>query len=330
MEHFRIKIKPFNLPEMISVYYRIGEEVHFAQGVDALKSIPMADIFWVDLMDVERTEELQIEQHFGVEIINNKESLEIEHSARFIEYKDHLVTRTEFISRKEQEFYHSTVSFTILKNTLITNRNYPYKSFQETERKVMSGNGIRQSADVFLSIMDHRIANDADIVEELTKDISAMSEEVITGYRSRKNMILKINRLREHLMLLMQNGIDKKLMISYLKKTSYYNQRFDYEVDISIKDLESVIDYIRFNIDRLDYLDRTLNNLITFDQNNSIKLFTIVSLFFMPPMLIASIYGMNFKFMPELGHEMGYFFALALMLLSVLFTAVYFKRKKWL
>ena len=115
-----------------------------------------------------------------------------------------------------------------------------------------------------------------------------------------------------------------------LKKTSYLNQKTEHELDISVKDLESVIDFIRFNFDRMDYIDSTLNNLITYEQNNSIKLFTIVSLFFMPPMLIASIYGMNFNFMPELTWHYGYPSAIILMLLTVIITAIYFKRKKWL
>jgi len=183
---------------------------------------------------------------------------------------------------------------------------------------------------VFLNIIDLRIANDADIVEDITKEITDLSTAIMTDYRSRKNLILRVNNMREDLMMLMQNCIDKKLMISLVRKTSYFDQRFDFEIDISVKDLESVIDYIRFNMDRIDYIDRTLNNLLTYDQNSSIKLFTIISLFFMPPMLIASIYGMNFHFMPELEFKSGYYYSLIMMLVSVIITAVYFKRRKWL
>ncbi|MFM9945477.1 MAG: CorA family divalent cation transporter, partial [Bacteroidia bacterium] len=151
-----------------------------------------------------------------------------------------------------------------------------------------------------------------------------------TEKHTNKLLILKLNALRENLMMMMQNCIDKKLLISIVKKSTYINDKIDHELDISVKDLESVTDYIRFNFDRLDYIDSTLNNLITYEQNNSIKLFTIVSLFFMPPMLIASIYGMNFKFIPELKWDYGYPFAIVLMLLTVIITSIYFKRKRWL
>jgi magnesium transporter len=167
-------------------------------------------------------------------------------------------------------------------------------------------------------------------VEDVTHEITELSKALLNEKFNKKPLILKLNTLRETMMLLMQNCIDKKLLISNIKKTPYLSRRIELELEISVKDLESVIDFIRFNFDRLDYLDSTLNHLITYEQNNSIKLFTIVSLFFMPPMLIASIYGMNFEFMPELPWKFGYPFALLLMLLTVIATAIYFKRKRWL
>jgi magnesium transporter len=315
---------------MISIFYKVNGRVEMTGELHALNTINKKDIIWVDMMECGPEIESLVEDHFGVEIVNNDEALEIEHSARFIEFSDHLVTRTEFVSRRDQVFYHSTVSFTICKHLLISSRSYDYRSFKETAKKVLSGNTVDTNADVFLSIIDLRIANDADIVEDFTREITDLSAAIITEYKTRKNLILKVNTIRENLMMLMQNCIDKKLMISLVRKTSYFDQRFDFEIDISVKDLESVIDYIRFNMDRIDYIDRTLNNLITYDQNSSIKLFTIISLFFMPPMLIASIYGMNFHFMPELDWKSGYYYSLILMLVSVIITAIYFKRKRWL
>lgn len=315
---------------MISIFHKVNGRIEMTNDLDLLKSLSKKDIIWVDLMECNTEIENLIEEHFEVEIINNEEALEIEHSSRFIEFSDHLVTRTAFVSRKELKFYHSTVSFTISKKILITSRSYDYRSFKETSKKMLSGNTIETNADVFLSIIDLRIANDADIVEDITKEITELSTAIMTDYRSRKNLIIRVNSTREDLMMLMQNCIDKKLMISLVRKTSYFDKRFDFEIDISVKDLESVIDYIRFNMDRIDYIDRTLNNLLTYDQNSSIKLFTIISLFFMPPMLIASIYGMNFHFMPELEFKSGYYYSLVMMLVSVIITAVYFKRRKWL
>lgn len=295
-----------------------------------LPSLKRENIIWIDLLGWDEDDEKLIEKHFGLEIMNTKESVEIEQSSRYIEYEDHIVSHSYFITQQDNLLVPKIVSFTVEKNLIITNRDYDFRSFKETSKKVLSANQKISSSDVFLNIIDLRIANHADLIENLTIEISALSKVIITGKQTSKPLILKLNALRENFMLMMQNCIDIKLLISVIKKTSYLNQKTEHELDISVKDLESVIDFIRFNFDRMDYIDSTLNNLITYEQNNSIKLFTIVSLFFMPPMLIASIYGMNFKFMPELTWHYGYPLAIILMLLTVIFTAIYFKRKKWL
>lgn len=315
---------------MISIYHKVNDHFEMVNDVSLLSSLKRENIIWVDLLGWDEEDEKIIEKHFGLEIMNTKESVEIEQSSRYVEYEDHIVSHSNFITRQGLSLVPKIVSFTVEKNLLITNRDYDFRSFIETSKRVLSANQKFNSSDVFLSIIDLRIANDADLVEDLTKSISELSKAIVTDKHTSKLLILKLNALRENLMLMMQNCIDKKLLISVIKKSSYVNQKAEYELDISVKDLESVIDYIRFNFDRLDYIDSTLNHLITYEQNNSIKLFTIVSLFFMPPMLIASIYGMNFHIIPELKWEFGYPFSLVLMLLTVIFTFIYFKRKKWL
>ena len=315
---------------MISIYHKVNDHVEMTNDEDLLPLLKRENIIWIDLLGWDEDDEKLIEKHFGLEIMNTKESLEIEQSSRYVEYEDHIVSHSYFITQQDNLLVPKIVSFTVEKNLIITNRDYDFRSFKETSKKVLSANQKISSSDVFLNIIDLRIANHADLIENLTIEISALSKVIITGKQTSKPLILKLNALRENFMLMMQNCIDIKLLISVIKKTSYLNQKTEHELDISVKDLESVIDFIRFNFDRMDYIDSTLNNLITYEQNNSIKLFTIVSLFFMPPMLIASVYGMNFKFMPELTWHYGYPLAIILMLLTVIFTAIYFKRKKWL
>jgi magnesium transporter len=97
-----------------------------------------------------------------------------------------------------------------------------------------------------------------------------------------------------------------------------------------VKDVGSLINHTDFSFERLEYLQNTFMGLINIEQNKIIKIFTVASVVFMPPTLIASIYGMNFKFMPELGMQYGYAFSLALMLMSSSLTLIIFKKKKWL
>jgi magnesium transporter len=99
---------------------------------------------------------------------------------------------------------------------------------------------------------------------------------------------------------------------------------------IVIKDINSLLQHTQFSFERLEYLQNTFLGLVNIEQNQVIKIFTVVTVIFMPPTLIASIYGMNFQHMPELAWRAGYPFALALMVLSSLAFLWYFKRKKWL
>lgn len=97
-----------------------------------------------------------------------------------------------------------------------------------------------------------------------------------------------------------------------------------------LKDIGSLINHADFSFERLEFLQDTFMGLINIEQNKIIKMFTILSVIFMPPTLIASVYGMNFGRMPELEWEFGYPFSIGLMVVSVVMTLVFFKRKKWL
>ena len=97
-----------------------------------------------------------------------------------------------------------------------------------------------------------------------------------------------------------------------------------------IKDINSQFEYTKFGFDRLDYLQDTFLGLVNIEQNKIIKIFTVVNVIFLPPTLVASMYGMNFKYMPELDWTFGYPFSIALMLVFTGIVLLIFRLKKWL
>ena len=97
-----------------------------------------------------------------------------------------------------------------------------------------------------------------------------------------------------------------------------------------IKDVNSLMDHTSFSFDRLDFLQDTFLGLINIEQNKIIKIFTVASVVFLPPTLIASVYGMNFDLLPELHWKYGYVFAIVMMVFSSLITLWIFRRKGWL
>jgi magnesium transporter len=105
----------------------------------------------------------------------------------------------------------------------------------------------------------------------------------------------------------------------------------DYEtMRIMLKDVGSLLDHTSFNFERLEFLQNTFLGLVNMEQNRIIKIFTIVTVIFMPPTLIASMYGMNFKFMPEIEKVWGYPYAILVMILSSVITLWFFRYKKWI
>jgi len=96
------------------------------------------------------------------------------------------------------------------------------------------------------------------------------------------------------------------------------------------RDIRSLSDHDGFLSQKINFLlDATLG-MISIEQNGIIKIFSVAAVVFLPPTLVASIYGMNFEFMPELQWPYGYPFALGLMVVSMLLPYLYFKRRGWL
>jgi magnesium transporter len=131
-------------------------------------------------------------------------------------------------------------------------------------------------------------------------------------------------------MMLRENIIDKQRMISALMRSSTFPEEYMGVLRLMIKDISSLLEHNKFAFERLEYLQDTFLGLINIEQNRIIKIFTVATVAFMPPTLIASIYGMNFKSMPELQWELGYAVAIVLMILSSFGTLIYFRKKRWL
>jgi len=118
--------------------------------------------------------------------------------------------------------------------------------------------------------------------------------------------------------------------VSSLIRIPEFNKIESERLKIILKDIASLLQHSQFSSERLEYLQNTFLGLVNIEQNQVIKIFTVVTVVFMPPTLIASIYGMNFSVMPELTWMVGYPFAIALMIISSMLFLWYFKRKKWL
>lgn len=286
-------------------------------------------VIWVDLLDPTEKEKKQVEEMFNVELFTQEESEEIETSSKYMESPNEIGINLNFIIATDGNYDFEPVSFIIKNKLLITQHEIKIKAFDDVFKKIRSAK-VQDGDDIFLLIIDTRIDYDADLIENVTEKISVISKDIHKDRELEKEILLKITSLQETTIVIRENIIEKQRLLSALLKSKNFPLE-DYEtMRIMIKDVGSLLDHTSFNFERLEFLQNTFLGLVDMEQNRIIKIFTIVTVIFMPPTLIASMYGMNFKFMPEIGKTWGYPFAIFLMIASSVVTLWFFRHKKWI
>lgn len=307
------------------LFYRKDGAIKVSRSLEFLKKTPTDQFLWIDLNDVDEEIEEQLEDFLKIYIQEEEEMIEIETSSRYMETRDTLVVNANFLMSSYEK---SPVSFILKNNILISVRSDELSSFTETVKKVFANpENYPTGYHVFVTLMETRIEFDADMIEEITGEITLLSNSIQNADES---ALIEIKNLQERTMMFRENAIDKQRAVSNMLRSNLVPDDLHAKLTILIKDINSLLEHIRFSFDRLDYLQDTFLGLVNIEQNKIIKIFTIVSVIFMPPTLIASIYGMNFDFMPELNWKYGYLFSLLLMVASSFAILIFFKRKKYL
>ncbi len=325
---------------MIRMFIKVDSEIRSVQITDLSfsvdeylkqQNVEFNSILWIDLL-YPSTEEINwVSKNFHVEFPTRQKTEEIEISSRYWEDEESITINTYFLIKDKETAYNETVTFIVKKHLLITSRYKELRTFNEFIKKLKTN--PKQYEDglyILAGIFEIRIDSDADTLEYLAKELTKLSRLVLTGIDITEHVIESISAYEDLNMTIRENLIDKQRILSSLLKSYKIPKNLREEFRIMIKDVNSLIDYTTFNFERLDYLQNTFLGLLNIEQNKVIKIFTVMSVIFLPPTLIASIYGMNFQNMPELSWEYGYPFAILMMILSAVVPLLIFKKKGWL
>ncbi len=311
----------------IKLFYHKDGVIRVSRSLDFLKSTPIQNFLWIDLIDVDEEIENELEDFLKIYIQEEEEMIEIEMSSRYIETNDTLVVNSNFLL---SNFESDPVSFILKNNILVTVHSQELISFHETIKKISANpKSYTSGVDVLVALFETRVEFDADMIEDMTQKITQLSNS-ISLQEADEELLSEIKNLQEKTMMLRENIIDKQRTVSSMIRSEFIPPDHQPKLNMIIKDINSLIEHVKFSFDRLDYLQDTFLGYVNVEQNKIIKIFTIVSVVFMPPTLIASIYGMNFRYMPELDKKWGYPFSIIIMALSAVFILLFFKRKKWL
>lgn len=316
---------------MLRVYYKRQNRV---QKVKVLSELEHLDnLIWIDLQNPTAEEIADVEANFEFKFQSRQQQLEIESSSRYFETDDEIIANANFLQfdSSHEHFISHAVSFILQDDVIFTYREADLASFADCVKKIKaSGKNFHTGKQILATILETGIDNDADLLENLARQVGVLSRGLSFDRNPDEDLILQINQLQELTMSLRQNVIDKQRVVSAILKSREFEGEEYERLRIVIKDINSLIDHTNFNFERLEYLQNTFLGLINIEQNKTIKIFTVASVIFMPPTLIASIYGMNYKLKPFANWEYGFEFAVALMVLSSAGTLLFFKRKDWL
>lgn len=304
---------------------------HKHPALHELEGLP--NLIWLDLQSPSQEEKEFVEKLYKIEFFTSQEAQEIESSSRFLETDDTIEMNLSLLQNGASELSIANASFILKGNTLFTFRQGDLKSFAETVRRLKAGGSLEKKEHglgVFLTILEVRIDMDADLIEGIHRRLNQISKDLIASKSYQEELLLSIAREQENTMLIHQTITEKQRVVSSLLRIGEFTPLQVERLKVIVKDVASLLQHAEFSSERLEYMQNTFLGLVNIEQNTVIKIFTVVTVVFMPPTLIASIYGMNFQHMPELDWLGGYPFAIALMLISSLAFLWYFKRKKWL
>ncbi|MBO0930412.1 magnesium/cobalt transporter CorA [Fibrella aquatilis] len=316
---------------MIRIFQQDETSVRKIRDIDSFQDTERT--LWVDLQNPTPDEIRSVEEKFDISFQTQQEQAEIESSSRFIEEDEILVANSNFMVPDRQQQYRTVpVNFLLKDDVLFTYRNADLRSFADMVKKIKSKRTVfSDGAQILISIFESRIDYDADILEGLSSAVKAINKQMDLDAKLERQMLLQINDYQELTMSIRENVVDKQRVISaMIRSDGWFTTEEQQRLRTLIKDINSLVDHTNFVFERLEFLQNTFLGLVNLEQNNIIKIFTVLSLVLLPPTLIASVYGMNFPNMPEVNWRYGYAFAIALMILSSGATYYFFKKKNWL
>ncbi len=327
---------------MLTIYLKQYNKIIRNAEPELLDNLGYDDILWLDLLSPTIKEQKAVENFMEETLQTRQQVEEIESTSKYSENENSIISNTNFfIPQSGGSFSVEPVSFIISnEGVLVSQRTAESRTFRETEKRLqMNYRSYSTGYHIFISLLEVRIDFDADLVEMVAKQVAKLSKDINTEDTIDKAVIHRINALQESTMVLRENFFDRQRILSNILRSERFPNDIYPRLQLMIKDVNSLINHADFSSQRLDYIQDSALGLINIEQNEIVKIFSVASVIFMPATLIASIYGMNFNFMPELDWvwqigdatlPLGYIFAIGLMILASGITIWFFRYKKWL
>ena len=297
---------------------------------------------WIDILNPTDTEEAEIEPALGIDVPTRDEMREIETSNRFYsEGGAHFMTALFLQSADTETPKTSAITFILAEKRLITVRYAEPKAFQiYSDKACRVPTSCANGAGVLAGLLEIMVQRQADHIEKIQDEVEGLAPAIFGqksagGTRGRRLEVSlrSVGRSGDLTSRALESAVSFQRLLHYFHdatKARGEGAELHARIESMRGDVTSLVDHLRSLQTRTAFLlDATLG-MISTEQNQIIKLFSVMAVMLMPPTLVASVYGMNFKYMPELEWVSGYGWALALMFVSAAIPFIYFRRKGWL
>ena len=312
----------------------------FQEEIASLEGLAHVRPVWVDLESPTADEKNWINERFGVSIPSDAVDDDLEESARFYEDDNgELHIRSDFLidagdGPGAESARNVRVAFILFQNVLFTIHDEDLPVFRLLRLRARRTPALIEDArDVLLKLYDADAEYSADALEGVYDKLEVVSARVLKDEVNdtiAAEALAAIAREEDLNGRIRRNMMDTRRALSFMMRSRMLSAEQFEEARQILRDIDSLDSHTAFLFDKINFLKDTIVGFININQNKIIKIFSVASVAMLPPTLIASIYGMNFKLMPELDWAAGYPFALALMAASVAAPFIYFRRKGWL
>lgn len=319
---------------MIRVY-RAGCTACEPSTVDPSAWSPDPDVIWIDLIEPTPEEDKAVERALGLSVPTRAEMAELEASSRVYRENGATYATADLIVRGDDEIPGvDPVTFILGGGPLVTIRYSDPKPFAQLADKLSREPGLcADGPEMFLNLMEAVVDRASDILSKTVARAEGIATHVFSGGRTVgfEKLITKLGRTRIANSRIEQSLAGLSRIFAYLGHDERMaSEEAKTHLASLRRDAESLQAHSQAVASSIDFQLSAALGLINIEQSSIIKIFSVAAVAFLPPTLIASIYGMNFEHMPELPQPWGYPAALAAMVVSAILPLAWFKKKGWL
>lgn len=293
---------------------------------------------WLDLFNPTPEERRKVDHTAGIELPTRADMEEIEISSRLYQEGEAQFMTAMVLAQADTDVPAAdAVTFVLTPERLVTIRYIdpqPFRTYAlRCERSLIN---VNRPDVVLMQLFDAIIDRVADILEKTGGDVEVISAEIFTpvamGARDFQSVLRRLGQKHGLTSKMRESLLTIGRMLTFLTQAVDNKQHKEVRAHLKtlVRDVQSLQDHSTFVAGKLSYLQDATLGLINGEQNNIIKIMSVAAIVFLPPTLLASIWGMNFQYMPELAQVWGYPIALGLIVIAGLLPYLFFKRRGWL